>query len=88
MFIKVVRPGKIAQIENVYECDKYELRFWEEESPQKCLILMKKYPDRLVGSVEIERKNVGVYFMNEQGRTIDSIDWLDHRVDAEPIPEN
>lgn len=88
MFVKIIRKypkDAVALIEQVFECTRYEARFWpkDEELGRSCLIIMTRNgQEESVGIGEGD----AAFFMNENGRTIDSIDWTDHRVDESPIP--
>jgi hypothetical protein len=83
MFVKIVRhkgEDDAAQIEHTYECDHYETRFWRKDSStgdRACLIIATKEGSRPMTS-EIGEGDTA-YFMNENGKTIDCIDWVDYR---------
>ena len=89
MFVKIVWEKKkkaVASIEHVYECNHYETRFWREGSntgERMCLIIMTLNGQDQMAEIG---EGDGVFFMNENGRTIDSIDWRDYRVDEAPLP--
>lgn len=89
MFVKIIRQKSkeaVAQIEQVYECDRYETRFWPEDTKtggRMCLIIMTRNGQDQRAEIG---EGAGAFFMNGNGRTIDSIDWRDHRVDEAPIP--
>ena len=84
MFVKIIwqkREEAAAQIEKTYECDHFETRFWPKDKKtggRMCLIVMTRNGQDQ--TVEIGEGD-GAFFMNENGRTIDSIDWRDHRLD-------
>lgn len=91
MFVKIIRAKRkddAAQIEKTYECDRYETRFWRQDTntgDRVCLIIMTRNGQDQAAEIG---EGDGAFFMNENGRTIDSIDWRDHRVDeAVPIKE-
>lgn len=90
MFIKIIHT-KPEHVEYGYECHRYKVRFFnldsETQSEKRCMISMES--DDRPGSihVELEMRNVTVYFMNEKGHTIDKMDWLyDDEVEAVPVP--
>ena len=90
MFVKIVHT-KPEHIESVYECHRYKVRFFNLDAKtqieKKCMISMEA--DGRPGSihVELEMNNVVVYFMNNEGQTIDKMDWL-YEEKTVPVPES
>ena len=80
MFVKIIRDVKTSPHETVYECCRVSLcdRPWEPEEPkpkipQSLLILDVGAQDER--TVYLERDNLELIYMNEQGKTIDRKVW-------------
>ena len=80
MFVKIVSydDKEREKVEAVYECDRYELRYFPDDATQtweKDNFLLTLEGSSNI-TLDLFKKNLGLFFMNNQGRTIDSYRWL------------
>ncbi len=73
MFISIVRDPQVGDAlrhNSLYECDRYHIT---QERPGELLITMEGRGAAQLASYLTTENNLGIYVMNNLGRTIDTI---------------
>ncbi len=71
MFVKIIHP--FANCENLFECDSVNVLSHLDHNDIVTLVLHKN--NQILSEWEIDKTTADVYFMNNEGKTIDSWHW-------------